>query len=152
LNMDAMTPWGRTRDVSVVGYGNSTLEDLLRTAAKQQGRVLTPDAKPEKGGFFRADHFEFAKAGVPALYFHSGMDYIGKPADYGRKKSDEFTANDYHKPSDVIKPDWDLSGAIEDFQLLLAVGRAVANGDRWPEWKEGSEFQARRAAMLKTPP
>jgi Zn-dependent M28 family amino/carboxypeptidase len=149
LNMDGLNPWGRTRDVSVLGFGSSTLEELLKTAADRQQRVLTPDAEPEKGGFFRADHFEFVKVGVPALYFDSGQDYLGKPAGYGKQKSDEFTANDYHKPSDVIKPDWEMSGAIEDLELLLAVGRAVADGDRWPEWKDGSEFKARREAMLK---
>jgi Zn-dependent M28 family amino/carboxypeptidase len=149
LNMDGLNPWGRTRDVSVIGFGSSTLEDLLKTAADAQGRVLIADPEPEKGGFFRADHFELVKVGVPSLYFDSGQDYIGKPAGYGKKKSDEFTQNDYHKVTDVIKPDWDLSGAIEDLQLFLAVGRAVANGDRWPEWKDGSEFQARREAMLK---
>jgi Zn-dependent M28 family amino/carboxypeptidase len=148
LNLDGLNPWGRTRDVSVLGFGSTTLEDLLRTAADGQGRVLVPDAEPEKGSFFRADHFEFAKAGVPALYFDSGLDYVGKPAGYGQQKIDEFTLNDYHKPTDVIKPDWDLSGALEDLQLLLAVGRAVANGDRWPEWKPGSEFRERRQAML----
>ena len=111
---------------------------------------MVPDAETEKGGFFRADHFELAKVGVPALYFHSGLDYVGKPADFGKKQRDAFTANDYHKVTDVIKPDWDLSGAIEDLELLMAVGRAVANDDPWPEWKDGSEFKARRQEMLKT--
>jgi Zn-dependent M28 family amino/carboxypeptidase len=149
LNLDGLNPWGRTHDVSVLGYGNTTLEDLLKAAAGRQGRVLVPDAEPEKGSFFRADHFEFAKAGVPVLYFDSGLDYVGRPAGFGKQKSDEFTENDYHKPTDVIKPDWDLSGGIEDLQLLLAVGRAVADGDRWPEWKAGAEFRARREASLK---
>lgn len=148
LNMDALNPWGRTRDVSVFGFGNSTLEDLLKTAADRQGRRVIADPEPEKGGFFRADHFEFTKVGVPALYFASGVDYVGKPAGYGLQKRDEFTANDYHKPSDVIKSDWDLSGAVEDLELLFEVGRAVANAEDWPQWKEGSEFRARRAAVL----
>lgn len=150
LNMDALNPWGRTRDVSVFGFGNSTLEDLLKTAADSQGRKVIADPEPEKGGFFRADHFEFAKVGVPALYFASGIDYVGKPAGYGLQKRDEFTANDYHKPSDVIKSDWDLSGAVEDLELLFEVGRAVANAENRPQWKEGSEFRARRAAVLDT--
>ncbi len=137
LNMDGLNPWGRTRDVSVIGFGSSTLEGLLQTAAAAQGRVLVPDPEPEKGGFFRADHFEFVKAGVPALYFDSGLDYVGKPADFGKRKIDEFTANDYHKVTDVIKPDWDLSGALEDLQLYIAVGRAVANGDQRPRLLRG---------------
>jgi len=144
LNLDGLNPWGRTRDVSVIGFGSTTLEDLLKAAAYGQGRVLIPDPEPEKGGFFRADHFELVKVGVPSLYFESGLDYIGKPAGYGKQKSDEFTRNDYHKVTDVIKPDWDLSGAIEDLQLFIAVGRAVANGQQRPEWKHGSEFQKRR--------
>jgi len=152
LNLDGLNPWGRTRDVSVSGSGNSTLEDLLRKAAERQGRLLIPDPEPEKGGFFRADHFELAKAGVPSLYFHAGLDYAGKPAGFGKRKRDEFTQNDYHKPTDVIKPDWDLSGGLEDLQLLLAVGRTVADADRWPEWKADSEFRARREAMLKPRP
>jgi Zn-dependent M28 family amino/carboxypeptidase len=152
VNMDMLNPWGRTRDVIVLGLGSNTLEDLLKTAADRQGRILVPDPQPEDGGFFRSDHFEFVKTGVPALYFGSGLDYIGKATDYGRQKFAEFIATDYHKPSDVIKPDWDLSGAIEDLQLYLALGRDVANAGRWPEWKDGSEFQARRAAMLKPGP
>ncbi|NLH73836.1 MAG: M20/M25/M40 family metallo-hydrolase [Verrucomicrobia bacterium] len=148
LNMDALNPWGRTRDVSVFGFGNSTLEDLLEIAADRQGRKVSADPEPEKGGFFRADHFEFAKVGVPALYFASGVDYVGKPAGYGLQKRDEFTANDYHKPSDVIKSDWDLSGAVEDLELLFEVGRAVANAEEWPQWKERSEFRAMRTAVL----
>jgi Zn-dependent M28 family amino/carboxypeptidase len=149
LNLDSLNPWGRTRDVNVLGYNSTTLQDLLAKAAHRQGRHLVPDAEPEKGGFFRADHFEFAKAGVPALYFDSGLDYIGQPAGFGKSKSDDFTRNHYHKVTDVIQPDWDLSGAVEDLQLLVAVGRAVANGKRWPEWKPGSEFRARREAGLK---
>jgi Zn-dependent M28 family amino/carboxypeptidase len=149
LNLDALNPWGRTRDVSVIGFGQSTLEDLLKAAAERQGRIIVSDAEPEKGGFFRADHFEFAKVGVPALYFTSGLDYIGKPPGYGQQKRAEFIAHDYHQPSDVIKPDWDLEGAVQDIQLLIAVGRAVANDPQWPEWKQGSEFRARRLEMLR---
>lgn len=152
LNMDGMNPFGRTRDVSVVGMGSNTLEDVLKTAADRQNRTLVPDAHPERGGYFRADHFEFAKAGVPALYFHSGLDYVGKPAGFGKQKQEEFTLHDYHKPTDVIKPDWDLSGMIEDLQLLIDVGQATADGTQWPEWKDGSEFRTHRAAMLKPLP
>jgi Zn-dependent M28 family amino/carboxypeptidase len=152
LNLDGLNPWGRTRDVSVVGFGNTTLEDLLQTAAGAQGRVVVPDTEPEKGGYFRADHFELVKVGVPSLYFGSGEDYLGQAADYGRRKRHAFTQNDYHKVTDVIKPDWDLRGAIEDLQLYIAVGRAVANTDQRPEWKEGSEFSARRSALPKPGP
>jgi Zn-dependent M28 family amino/carboxypeptidase len=149
INMDGINQWGRTRDVVSVGYGNSTLDDALAEAAKGQGRTVKPDPEPEKGGFYRSDHFEFAKQGVPALYPKSGMDYIGKPADYGKQKRDEYTARDYHKVTDEIKPDWDLSGAVEDLRLIFEVGYRVAQGDQYPEWKPGVEFKAKREEMLR---
>jgi Zn-dependent M28 family amino/carboxypeptidase len=148
--MDGINPWGRTRDVEVIGYGNSTLEDVLRDAAAAQGRVITEDSGPEKGRFFRSDHFEFAKLGVPALYLKAGVDFPGKPDGFGKQKTDEYTERDYHKVSDEVKPDWDLSGGVEDLRLLLEVGWQVAGASTWPEWKPGSEFKARRDAMLKS--
>jgi Zn-dependent M28 family amino/carboxypeptidase len=144
INMDSMNPLGRTRDLTVIGSGQTTLEEILHEAAAPRSRTLTPDAEPEKGRYFRSDHFEFAKRGVPGLYTHGGIDFIGKPADFGRRKSDEYTAKDYHKVSDEIKPDWDLTGHAEDTRLLFEVGLKVANGDRWPEWKQGSEFRKLR--------
>ena len=149
INMDGVNQWGKTKDITVIGLGNSNLDEVLTEVAKTQGRTLRPDAEPEKGFFYRSDHFEFAKQGVPALYTESGIDFIGKPADYGKKKRDEYTNNDYHGVSDQIKPDWDLSGAIDDLQLLFRVGYNVAMGDKWPEWNPGTEFKAKREAMLK---
>jgi Zn-dependent M28 family amino/carboxypeptidase len=149
INMDGLNQWGRTSDVTVIGLGNSTLDDVLRQAAREQGRVLRADPEPEKGFYYRSDHFNFAKQGVPALDPSEGIDFIGKPAGWGKKKRDEYTANDYHKPSDEIKPDWDLSGAREDLQLLFTVGYRVANGTRYPEWKPGNEFKAKRDEMLQ---
>jgi Zn-dependent M28 family amino/carboxypeptidase len=111
--------------------------------------VLTPDTEPEKGFFYRSDHFEFAKQGVPAFYTHSGKDIIGRPEGYGRQRKDEFTARDYHKVSDELKPDWDFAGAALDARLFFEIGRAVADGDTWPQWREGNEFKARRDAMLR---
>jgi Zn-dependent M28 family amino/carboxypeptidase len=147
INMDGVNQWGRTRDVVVIGLGNSTLDDVLREAATARGRTLAPDAEPEKGFFYRSDHFEFAKLGVPALYTDAGVEYLDKPPGYGKQKREEYTANDYHKPSDEVKPDWDLSGAVEDTQLLFDVGYRVAQGDRVPEWKPGTEFKAKRDSM-----
>jgi len=149
INLDGANQWGRTKDLVVIGYGNTTLEDILAEEAAAQGRVLAPDPEPEKGFYYRSDHFEFAKKGVPALFVDAGTEYIGKPAGYGEQKRAEYTANDYHKPSDVVKPDWDLSGAVEDTQLLFMLGYRVANGDRYPEWKPGTEFKAIREEMLK---
>jgi Zn-dependent M28 family amino/carboxypeptidase len=144
INMDNMNPWGRTRDINVVGLGQTTLEDVLGNAAAVRGRVLTPDSEPEKGLYFRSDHFEFAKVGVPGLYTHSGADFIGKPASFGREKIEGYTAKDYHKVSDEIQTDWDFSGLAEDAELLFEVGWKVANDARYPAWKHGSEFRKLR--------
>ncbi len=149
INMDGLNQWGPTRDFTVVGLGNSTLDDVLRQAAGEKKRVLRPDPEPEKGFYYRSDHFNFAKVGVPALDPNDGIDFIGKPAGWGKKKRDEYTEHDYHKPSDEIKPDWDFSGAVEDLRLLMTVGYRVANADKYPEWKAGTEFKAKRDAMMK---
>ena len=149
INMDGVNQWGRTKDVTMVGDDNSTLIDLLREVATTQGRVVNPDPESEKGFYYRSDHFEFAKQGVPALYTDSGIDYIGKDATYSKQKRDEYTEKDYHKPSDQIKPDWDLAGAVEDAQLLTTIGYRVAQGDKIPDWKTGSEFKAKRDEMMK---
>ena len=149
INMDGINQWGKTKDITVVGLGNSTLDDSLAEIMKLQGRTIIPDPEPEKGYFYRSDHFEFAKQGVPALDPDGGNEYIGKPADYGQKTRDEYTDKDYHGVSDEVKPNWDLSGAIEDVYALFMVGLNVANGEKWPEWKAGTEFKAKREAMLK---
>jgi Zn-dependent M28 family amino/carboxypeptidase len=149
INVDGINQWGRTEDVVVVGYGNSTLDDMLREAAATQDRRLEPDAEPEKGYYFRSDHFEFAKQGVPALYTGAGTHFIGKPEGYGLQKREEYTTHDYHKPGDVIKPDWDLSGAVADAQLLFQVGYRVSQRAAFPEWAPQAEFRARREEMLR---
>ncbi len=152
INMDGLNQWGRTRDIILVGLGNSTLDDVVKDVAQKQGRIVKPDAEPEKGFFYRSDHFEFAKQGVPALDPDSGIDYIGKPPEYGKQKRDEYTEKDYHNVSDEIKPDWDLLGAVEDLQLLFEAGYRVANDLKLPQWKPGTEFKAKREAMLKAAP
>jgi Zn-dependent M28 family amino/carboxypeptidase len=149
INMDALNPWGRTRDLTVVGMGNTTLEDLLAEEAGRQGRTPVPDPEPEKGFFYRSDHFEFAKRGVPALFAGGGSDYLGRPAGWGQQKQDEYNRTDYHKPSDEVKADWDLSGMVEDIELFFRLGHRVAGAAVWPEWKPGTEFRALREAMLR---
>jgi Zn-dependent M28 family amino/carboxypeptidase len=149
INMDGLNTWGKTKDMIVVGLGNSTLDDVMTAVLKEHGRTVEGDAEPEKGFFYRSDHFEFAKQGVPALDPNDGTDYIGKPAGYGRQKRDYYTEHDYHKPSDEVKPDWDLTGAVEDLQVLFNVGYRVAQDDGYPEWKAGTEFKAKRDAMMK---
>jgi Zn-dependent M28 family amino/carboxypeptidase len=149
INIDGVNQWGRTKDISVIGLGASDLDDYLRQAAQEQGRTITPDPEPEKGFYYRSDHFNFAKQGVPALDPDAGVQYVGRSADWGTQKRNEYTEKDYHAPSDEVKPDWDLSGAVEDAQLLLGVGYRVANADRMPAWKPGNEFKATRDARLK---
>jgi Zn-dependent M28 family amino/carboxypeptidase len=149
INVDGINQWGRTSDLTVIGLGASDLDDYAREIALEQNRVLKPDAEPEKGFYYRSDHFNFAKKGVPAFDPDAGVEFIGKPAGYGQQKRDEYTKVDYHAPSDHVKDDWDLSGAAEDGKLFLAMGYRIANADRFPEWKPGNEFKAARDRMLK---
>ena len=149
LNMDGLNTWGPTRDLVVIGLGASELDDYATAAAAEQQRVLIPDAEPEKGFYYRSDHFNFAKQGVPAFFGEGGMDYIGKPASFGRERRDAYTANDYHQPQDEIKPGWEMSGAVQDLQLLLAMGYRVAEAAKFPEWRPGNEFKAVRDLQLQ---
>ena len=150
INIDGVNQWGKTSDLVVVGLGASDLDDYATEAAREQNRTLKPDAEPEKGFYYRSDHFNFAKKGVPAFDPDAGVEYIGKPADYSQKKRDEYTNTDYHKPSDQVKADWDLGGAAEDAKLFLAIGYRVAQAAKYPEWKMGNEFRSiREAALLR---
>jgi Zn-dependent M28 family amino/carboxypeptidase len=149
INMDSLGMRGRTKDIVVIGMGASDLDDYLKAAAAEQGRTLKSDAEPEKGFYYRSDHFNFAKQGVPALYTDEGVDFIDKPAGYGMQMREKYTKEDYHAPSDDVKPDWDPSGAAEDAQLFFLVGYRVANAAKYPEWKPGNEFRAVREKQLK---
>jgi len=149
INIDTVNPWGKTRDIEDLSNNNSTLDDLLAVAAKRNDREMKPNSQPEKGSFYRADHFEFSKRGVPSFYAGGGKDFIGKPADFGQQKKDDYTAHYYHQVSDEVDPNWDLSGAVQDVQLLFEIGYQAANGDKFPEWKAGSEFKAKRDSMLR---
>ena len=143
INLDYFSNWGwgRTRDFSIVGIGNSTLDDLTADAVKRQGRTLTGDTAPEQGFYFRSDHYEFARVGVPSLETSPGIDYVGKPATFGATKRTEYIRNDYHKASDVVKPDWDLTGAVEDLQILLEVGYRAAQQASHPAWKANAVWR-----------
>jgi Zn-dependent M28 family amino/carboxypeptidase len=144
INMDGLNMLGPTKDIEVVGLGQSTLDDVMKDVAREQGRLVNPDAEPEKGFYYRSDHFNFAKQGVPALDPNSGVEFIGKPDGWGLQMREKFTTEDYHKPSDKIKPYWDLSGTVEDLRLLGEVGYRVASVKTVPTWKPGSEFKAIR--------
>jgi len=150
INMDSWNVHGRTKDLTLIGYGASDLDDYAAAAAAEQGRTVHADAEPEKGFYYRSDHFNFAKQGVPALNPDSGSDFIGQPADFFKKTRDDWNANRYHTPKDVVLPDWNLDGTREDLKVLFAVGYRVAQAERFPDWKPGNEFKAKREAMLGT--
>ncbi len=142
INLDYFSNWGwgRTKDISIVGIGNSTLDDFVQDAARRQGRVVTGDTAPEQGFYFRSDHLEFANGNVPSLETSPGIDFIGKPADFGTRMRDEYIRSDYHKTTDQIKPDWDLKGAVEDLRILLEVGYRVAQDEGHPSWKPDAPY------------
>jgi len=145
LNIDMMTPNGPTKDLIVIGYGQSELDDLVVDAATTQDRYVVPDRDPEKGYFFRSDHFSFAKVGVPAMFLGSGWDHVEYGMEYGKGKADEFTTRNYHQPSDEFdREKWDLRGSMLDMELYFKIGNKLANSNEWPEWKAGSEFKALR--------
>jgi len=148
INMDALNIYGRTRDLTVVGLGNSELDDYAAAAAKEQGRVLRPDPTPETGGYFRSDHFPFAKQGVPAINAGGGADYVDRPSDEVKQLQEAYTARHYHKPTDEYRPDWDLRGAVQDLQIYFLMAHRIAQAERFPQWNASSPFKARRDAML----
>lgn len=148
LNMDAMLPTGRTKDMIVVGYGASELEDLLKEHLDATGRVIVPDPNPQAGYFYRSDHVSFAKKGVPMLYADGGADKVDGGLAAGQAISDVYRTQRYHKPMDEYADDWDISGMEEDVQALFAVGLKIAQSDMWPTWYPGNEFEAIRKASL----
>ncbi len=144
INMDGLNIYGKMKDVTLVGYGNSELDGYVKSAAADQGREVLPDPEPEKGYFYRGDHFSFAKKGVPALWVETGTEHVEKGKEWTKKQKDLYTTKNYHKPSDEYDPDWDLSGMVEDLQLLFRVGLELGNDDTFPKWNEGTEFKAKR--------
>ncbi|EGF90285.1 peptidase family M28 family protein [Asticcacaulis biprosthecium C19] len=144
INMDALNVNGRTKDLEVTGAGQSSLEDLLKLYAAGQGRTLTPDQTPEAGFFFRSDHFPLAKRGVPMLYAASGKDMVKGGVAAGEAFDKDYVEKRYHQPDDEWSARWDLSGMVEDVTLYYQMGRALANSDLWPAWRDTSEFKAAR--------
>ncbi|HEX5132428.1 MAG TPA: M28 family metallopeptidase [Candidatus Krumholzibacteria bacterium] len=149
INVDGLNIWGRTGDIVAIGYGKSNLDDVLAEAAAPEQRVIKPDAEPEKGGYYRSDHFPFAKQGVPALYADSGLEFRDRPRGWGMDRRREYVAERYHKPQDEYLDTWDLSGAAEDMETLYRVGHKVASSGIAIVWKDGSEFKRIREAMLR---
>ena len=146
VNMDGLNVTGRTRDIVLSGGGRNAVDAMFADAAKGQGRSVAPEANPEKGYYYRSDHFMLAKVGVPMLYGESGIDLVQGGKTAGQAAADDYTAHRYHKPADEYDPKWDWSGALEDLGAYRQVLLGLANGTDWPGWNPGSEFAAARAA------
>lgn len=144
VNMDALSLLGPSHDVTVVGYGSHELEEILAAAAARQDRQIEREPTPEAGYYYRSDHFNLAKIGIPALYAKGGINHREHGPEYGQDWQAQYNAERYHKPADVWEESWDLRGVLEDMELYYVVGRAVADSDSWPQWYEGNEFRAIR--------
>ena len=150
INMDALNIFGRMKDITIIGMGNSELDEYVAEAAATQGRYVRSDPEPEKGGFYRSDHFSFAKKGIPALYTKMGIDHVEKGSEWTLEQIDRWVKEHYHKPSDHYDPNtWDLTGALDDIRLLFRVGYKLSMEDRFPNWYMGTEFRALRDKMMK---
>lgn len=144
INIDGLNIFGRMKDIIIIGSGNSQLDDYINRAAEAQNRVVKPDPQPEKGYYFRSDHFSFAKKGVPSMYTDNGVDHETYGESWTKEQLDKFTTEKYHKPGDEFDPDWDYTGAMDDLTLFFRIGYELANSDDWPEWNEGVPFKAIR--------
>ena len=144
VNMDSLNVIGKTRDFVLVGAGKSELEDLVKPIVAAEGRVIVPEERPEAGGYYRSDHFSFAKLGVPMLYGESGDDLVNGGKEAGEKAAKDYTQNRYHKPQDEYDPNWDWSGAVSDLNVYYGLGRQLADGAAWPNWYPTAEFRAIR--------
>jgi len=146
--MDSGNIWGRTKDVTMIGYGKSSLDKTINAIAAVQGRRVVPDQSPDKGFFYRSDQFSFAKKGVPAAYFDPGTEYIGKAAGWGKGTQQKYEDEHYHQVTDELRDWWNLEGAVEDFRLCLFLGLDVANAAAMPAWNAGDEFEAARKKAI----
>jgi Zn-dependent M28 family amino/carboxypeptidase len=144
INMDALGNYGETKDISITGKGQNDLEDYIEKYAKEDGLTVVGDSKPGAGGYYRSDHFNFAKVGVPALDMNNGIVSATHEAGWAKKQQDDYTANTYHQPSDNYRPDMDASGMAQIANLLYRLGADLANESTFPGWKPGSEFKAIR--------
>lgn len=149
INMDGITTFGPMKDLTVVGYGQSELEDIAESYAKKQGRYIIADPDPGKGYFFRSDHFQFAKVGIPALYASGGYEHMTKGVEYVDSLNQIYLSSQYHRPQDEYQEAWTFDGMALDGMLLYNVGWQLANSNEWPKWKEGSEFKSIRDMSKK---
>lgn len=148
LNYDCANIWGRTRDITQVGRGKSSIDAVVTRVATWQGRIVKPDQFPDRGSFYRSDQFSFAKIGIPALYLKTGTDFIGRPEGWGKEQILRYESHDYHQPSDELRPDWNFDGMVEDAQIGFFVALEIANADQAPRWVPDDEFEAARKASL----
>ncbi len=149
MNFDGGNIWGKTRDITYIGYGKSSLDAVVDLVAARQGRAVKPDQLPDRGYYYRSDQFNLAKIGVPATYFKEGQDFVGRPAGWGKEQIEAYEAVRYHQPSDEYDDGWNLDGAVEDARLGFWVGLSVANADAMPTWVPGDEFEAARIAAIE---
>ncbi len=150
VNLDGGNIWGRTRDVTFIGYGKSSLDAIVEQAASDQGRRVQGDQFPDRGYFYRSDQFNFAKIGVPAVYIDEGTDFVDRPEGWGVEQIEQWVSVHYHQPSDELEDDWNFDGMVEDARLAYAIGLRIANADALPAWNPGDEFEARRIEELRT--
>lgn len=151
INLDVMATWGRTKDIELISAGRSNIDDTVREQARLLHIDVEPDLHPERGSVYRADQLEFARAGVPVVFLKEGLDVIGKPAGFGEQQEHDYIARHYHQVSDTVDPQWDLSGAVQQIELLFRVGYALAQTSAYPQWNQNSEFRAARDKMLGSP-
>jgi len=150
INMDALNITGKTKDMTIIGFGNSGLDDYAVEVLKKYGRYANPDPTPEKGGYFRSDHFSFAKVGVPSLYLSKGVDDVEHGKEWGLSESEKWIMANYHKPTDNYEPDkWKFDGMIEDIKVYFEVGYNLSITKEFPDWRPGSPFKSIRAKMMK---
>ena len=148
INLDGMGTIGASDDVVIVGFGNSQMDEYLAEVAATQGRKIVPEPTPEKGYFYRSDHFNLAKKGVPMLYAEAGEAIRGKPAGYGAEQSQKYLSNRYHKAADEVHPEWDNGGIMQDLNAHFRIGHKISDSNAWPQWSEGNEFKAIREQSL----
>ncbi|MBW8688146.1 M28 family metallopeptidase [Chitinophaga rhizophila] len=151
INMDVLNFFGRTKDITIIGKGQSDLDDYAAKAAEKQGRYLIPEANPSGGWFFRSDHFNFAKVGIPSLYPGSGMVSVAHDSAWAPDHATMYGRDHYHSPFDQLDPTWELSGMVEDVRFLFDVGHTLSNESTFPQWKEGSEFKSKRWLIISSP-
>jgi Zn-dependent M28 family amino/carboxypeptidase len=148
INMDALNIYGRMKDIRIAGYGQSELDDYVQAYAEEEGKVVLPDPTPEKGSFYRSDHFPFAKQGVPALSAGAGIQHLEKGEEFGLAQREKYIRERYHKPSDEFDDTWDLSGLQEELKMYFMIGYRLSMESTFPNWKEGSEFKFKRDSAM----